>query len=65
MAAGWHNWKNPANESTARYLEYNNKGEGAGIKERAPWSRQLTRKEAAAITKERVFSRNDSWAPTL
>ena len=65
VAAGWHNWKNPANESTARYLEYNNKGEGAGIKERAPWSRQLTRKEAAAITKERVFSRNDSWAPTL
>ncbi len=63
VAEGWHNWKNPENEKTARYLEYNNKGEGAAITNRVPWSRQLTKKEAAAITKERVFSMKSSWMP--
>ena len=63
VAEGWHNWGKKDNESTARYLEYNNKGEGANTAARVAWSRQLTRKEAAAITKERVFARNDTWSP--
>lgn len=62
---GWQNWGNKANEQTARYQEYNNTGEGANVKERAPWSRQLTKKEAAMVTLEEVFKMNDNWTPTL
>ncbi len=60
---GWHNWGNPANEQTARYLEYNNTGAGADKSSRTSWSRQLTKKEATAITLERVFNSNDQWNP--
>ena len=52
---GWHNWGKGTNEQTARYLEYNNTGDGANVSSRAPWSKQLTRKEAAKVTVEDVF----------
>ena len=58
---GWHNWGNASNEQTARYLEYNNSGPGAALSRRAPWSRQLTKKEAAAITPDRVFAITNQW----
>ena len=60
LPVGWHNWGNKANEETARYLEYNNRGEGAHPKERASWSHQLTKKEAAKITPAEVFG-DTSW----
>lgn len=60
---GWYNWNNPTNEKTARYQEYNNSGEGAASKKRVAWSRQLTKKEAAQVTIENVFKRNDGWMP--
>ena len=63
VPAGWHNWGNAANEQTARYLEYNNSGEGAATSQRAPWSRQLSKKEAAAITPQRVFRIESQWMP--
>ncbi len=63
VPAGWHNWGNAANEQTARYLEYNNSGEGAATTQRAPWSRQLSKKEAAAITPQRVFKIENQWMP--
>ncbi len=63
VPAGWHNWGNKDNEQTARYLEYNNTGAGAPTTNRAAWSRQLTKKEAAAITKEEVFGMASSWLP--
>ena len=59
---GWHHWEKQR-EQTARYMEYNNRGEGATTKDRVVWSRQLTKKEAAAITPEAVFSINNSWNP--
>lgn len=59
---GWHNWQKER-EQTARYLEFENCGEGAATKERVTWSRQLTEKEAQAITPETVFSREDKWHP--
>ena len=62
-AEGWENWRNPENEKTARYLEYNNRGEGANPKQRVGWSRQLTKAEAAKITPQVVFGRNDGWNP--
>lgn len=60
---GWQNWGNKANEQTARYLEYNNTGEGAKTQERVPWSRQLTKKEAAKITPAEVFRMENNWLP--
>ncbi len=55
VPAGWDNWKNAENEKTARYLEYNNTGEGARTAERVAWSRQLSKKEAAGITLQHVI----------
>lgn len=43
---GWHNWRNPANEQTARYAEYGSTGDGASTEARVPWARQLTPEEA-------------------
>jgi pectinesterase len=52
---GWDNWANAENEKTARFAEYKSKGPGAAVKERVPWSRQLTDEEAAAFTREKVL----------
>jgi pectinesterase len=39
---GWNNWKNPANENSARYAEYNSTGPGGKKEGRVKWARQLT-----------------------
>ena len=59
---GWHNWEKHR-EQTARYLEYNNHGDGAKTTERVGWSRLLTKKEASKITPENVFRQETSWLP--
>lgn len=59
---GWHRWE-PQREKTARYMEYNNRGEGADTSKRVGWSRQLTKKEAKEITIEKVFTINSNWLP--
>lgn len=59
---GWHHWQKER-QQTARYMEYGNSGEGAATDRRAPWTRRLTKKEAAKITMEEVFSINDKWTP--
>ena len=61
-AEGWHQWR-PEAVKTARYMEYNNRGEGADTAQRVAWSRQLTKKEAQQITLERVFTISDTWMP--
>ena len=61
VPAGWDNWRNPDNEKTARYAEYENTGPGASVDDRIKWSRQLTAAEVAEYTLERVFTRNDKW----
>ncbi len=60
---GWHNWGKTSNEQTARYLEYNNRGEGASTAKRVGWSKQLSKKEAAKITPAEVFNVTTSWNP--
>lgn len=65
LPVGWHNWSNTQNEKTTRYCEYDNHGEGAATKERAAWTRQLTRKEAAKVTLENVFRQNGGWIPNV
>ena len=57
---GWHHWEQHR-EQTARYFEYNNRGEGANPANRVGWSRQLTKKEAQQITLDRVFEISSSW----
>ena len=60
---GWDNWRNPENEKTVRYSEFNNTGEGAATNERVKWIKLLSRKDASKITMEEVFRRNDTWNP--
>jgi pectin methylesterase-like acyl-CoA thioesterase len=60
---GWHHWQKER-EQTARYLEFENTGEGADTSRRAAWSRQLTKKEVKEITIENIFRRNDEWHPS-
>lgn len=61
---GWHHWQKER-EKTARYMEYNNRGEGAKTDKRVEWSRQLTKKEAAKITMEEVFGLSNEWKPNI
>lgn len=60
---GWHNWGRPQREKTARYAEYNSTGPGADPAQRVAWSRQLTEKEAHAITVQSVLAGRDGWDP--
>ncbi len=55
---GWDNWRNVANEKTARYAEYKSIGgiEAARVK----WSRQLTDKEAKEYSLKTIFG---DWNP--
>ena len=63
VSAGWHNWGKQSNEETARYMEYKNTGEGANASERAAWSKQLTKKEAEAVTVDAIFRTQSNWNP--
>ena len=60
---GWDNWRNPDNEKTARFAEFNNSAEGANTSKRVSWVRQLTAEEAAELTIENVLSGKDKWNP--
>ena len=63
VSAGWHNWGKQSNEETARYIEYKNTGEGANASERVAWSKQLTKKEAEAVTVDAIFRTQSNWNP--
>ena len=70
LPAGWHDWEKPGKPDTKKnsyYAEYENFGPGAaGKKERVKWSRQLTAKQAAEYTFEKVMcQKNDGivWDP--
>ena len=63
LPAGWDNWRNEANEQTARYSEYGNKGAGAAIDGRVKWSKQLSSKEAAQYNPENIFKDTGNWYP--
>lgn len=63
VLAGWHNWGKQSNEETARYMEYKNTGEGVNASERVAWSKQLTKKEAEAVTVDAIFRTQSDWNP--
>ena len=60
---GWDNWRNEANEKTARYAEFGNTGEGAVTAGRVKWAKQLTPKEASRYTIENIFTDSSNWYP--
>ena len=61
--AGWDNWRNPTNELTARFSEFNSTGPGGSAAARVPWAKQLTAAEVARYTVENVLGGADSWNP--
>ncbi|MCR5395719.1 MAG: DUF1460 domain-containing protein [Bacteroidales bacterium] len=63
-AEGWHNWRDPAREKTARYYEYKCTGPGADLSKRVQWMRHLTQAEAADLKPRRVLDDVDSFWPT-
>ena len=60
---GWHNWRNPENEKTARYAEFGNTGAGADTSGRVAWAKQLTNKEAMKYTPQNIFKESSNWYP--
>lgn len=60
---GWHNWNFPERERTVRYVEFGSRGPGANPRARVAWARQLSAREARAITPEKVLGGADGWRP--
>lgn len=61
---GWHNWRNPDNEKTARYAEYGSTGGGASVSGRVAWAKQLTKKEVAKYDDMKyIFGICSDWNP--
>ncbi|SHM51337.1 pectinesterase [Chitinophaga jiangningensis] len=65
---GWPTtWRMPyaATSDSLHLYEYNNKGKGADMQERAGWAgvKSLTRKESVAYAKEEVLKGEDNWRP--
>lgn len=52
---GWHNWSKPEREKTAFYAEYHSKGPGANAGARVKWSHQLSDKQAAEYSFDKVM----------
>ncbi|MEI3796667.1 MULTISPECIES: pectinesterase family protein [unclassified Chitinophaga] len=60
LPVGWHNWDKTENEQTAFYAEYDNRGEGAVVTGRVPWSKQLSGKQAKEYTPVKILG---GWNP--
>ncbi len=60
LPAGWDNWRDPANEKTARFIEIDNRGAGANTSERVSWAQILPKEEAANYSPEKVLN---GWNP--
>jgi pectinesterase len=63
ISEGWNNWKNPANEATARYAEYQCTGPGAKTSGRVKWTKQLSDAEAKRFTIKNILGGKDNWNP--
>jgi pectinesterase len=69
-AAGWNDWGNVTNQSTARFAEYRNNGDGAVITSRPSWIKTLTTTEAQSYTVANILKTTytnpvttDNWNP--
>jgi len=61
---GWDNWRNPENEKTAFYAEYESDGPGANAKGRVVWSHQLNAKQAKQYSLQNIFNGSPAWLPS-
>ncbi len=61
--AGWNNWRNPTNELTTRFAEFNSTGPGANPEARVKWAGQLTAEAAGKMTVENILHGSDGWNP--
>jgi len=61
VPVGWDNWRNPDNEKTAYFAEYNSTGPGANIAARAVWSHQLNSTEIKSYTIKNILSDKGGW----
>jgi pectinesterase len=65
--AGWNNWSNPANESTAFFAESDSTSPsavtGASPSTRVSWSHQLTSAQAAPFLPAAFLAGPDRWDP--
>lgn len=57
---GWNNWRNPANETTARYAEFASSGPGSHPGQRVTWARQLSNEELSTYSLEKILG---NWRP--
>lgn len=55
VPAGWDNWRNVENEKNVLYAEYGSTGSGAVTKQRAAWSKQLTRTALKDYTIQKIL----------
>jgi pectinesterase len=69
-AAGWNDWGNAANQSTARFSEYSNSGSGYVPASRPSWVHILTASQATPYTMLNILKANnaspqvtDNWNP--
>lgn len=60
IAEGWNNWRNPANETTARYAEYKSNGPGGKASARVNWAKQLNEEEVKKYTLRNILG---NWDP--
>lgn len=61
--AGWNNWGKAANEKTAWFGEFEDKGPGARQSERVPWAHTLTAAEARQFEPLKFLAGADGWDP--
>jgi pectinesterase len=59
-AEGWNNWRNPENEKTARFSEFNNYGPGSATTSRLKWTRNKRSADTRLFTLKDVFP---DWNP--
>ena len=65
-ATGWDNWRNAANEATARFAEFGSTdldGKLLDVSKRAAWSRQISGEQVKEFTVENVLAGADKWNP--
>jgi pectinesterase len=60
---GWSTWGRMSSDLHAYYAEYSDTGPGANPAARAPWSHQLTAKQAAQYRPKVFLAGKDHWDP--
>lgn len=64
LPQGWDNWRDPANENTVVYGDYQSSGEGANDALRVKWSNALSKKALKQYTLKNIFAGNTAWTPS-